>query len=558
MHDVFLSYSSIDQKAADAVCHALESAGVRVWMASRDIIPGADWAASIVEAINVANVFVLVFSANSNRSYQVKRELDIATNRNIPLIPVRIENIRPTGAIEYYLSSAHWLDLYPPPIYLYFERLCAIVKSLVISDSDNLPSTPQLLYSNRLSRLSKDYSSSKIRNLGERSHGIASNSRSSSNILASSYFRNIHYVFIFGALITAVILYLLFIRAIPEKITHDFLSKTEKSNISDQYCSNNSVFNSISDNEKELQFYLTRCGAAGEYATRAQIQIKKINYFRSFSKSNEPEDKIQIGLNYLREYPSDDPIRLDYIKKSIQESLVVELDQLPDKSDFRTKIKFLEEKIDLFQSAGLVMPYATELRESLKFCDDPSAVRNDRVKKGSLENYIAQCSQLGGPHVFEATIKLSKLERPEAPAPVDPAIPPLPSTPSTPSNNQQIKNEILAKENLSAGIAAELRRLGCLTDKGISEWKSHVMQVAIHKPQLEKLVAPPSEPTDFYLTELRKLKTSLCIPKRKARIVGKWQPATAPPESPKPTTRKKPVQSERRCLSLGNVDGYCE
>ncbi len=32
-HDVFLSYSSKDKAVADAVCHALESDGVRVWMA---------------------------------------------------------------------------------------------------------------------------------------------------------------------------------------------------------------------------------------------------------------------------------------------------------------------------------------------------------------------------------------------------------------------------------------------------------------------------------------------------------------------------------------------
>ena len=43
-HAVFLSYSSHDQRVADAVCSALEGRGVRCWMAPRDIRPGADWA----------------------------------------------------------------------------------------------------------------------------------------------------------------------------------------------------------------------------------------------------------------------------------------------------------------------------------------------------------------------------------------------------------------------------------------------------------------------------------------------------------------------------------
>ena len=49
-HDVFISYSSKDKPAADAACAVLESKGIRCWIAPRDIIPGADWGESIIEA----------------------------------------------------------------------------------------------------------------------------------------------------------------------------------------------------------------------------------------------------------------------------------------------------------------------------------------------------------------------------------------------------------------------------------------------------------------------------------------------------------------------------
>ena len=53
-HDVFISHSHADKPAADAACAALEAKGIRCWIAPRDINPGQDWAASIVEAIRGA------------------------------------------------------------------------------------------------------------------------------------------------------------------------------------------------------------------------------------------------------------------------------------------------------------------------------------------------------------------------------------------------------------------------------------------------------------------------------------------------------------------------
>ncbi len=50
--DVFISHSRHDKAVADAACAALENAGIRCWIAPRNILPGGDWGASIVDAIN--------------------------------------------------------------------------------------------------------------------------------------------------------------------------------------------------------------------------------------------------------------------------------------------------------------------------------------------------------------------------------------------------------------------------------------------------------------------------------------------------------------------------
>ena len=50
-HDVFISYSSQDMEAAQAICHVLEQNEIRCWMAPRNIPPGSDYGDVIDEAI---------------------------------------------------------------------------------------------------------------------------------------------------------------------------------------------------------------------------------------------------------------------------------------------------------------------------------------------------------------------------------------------------------------------------------------------------------------------------------------------------------------------------
>ena len=65
-HDVFVSYSHHDKPEADAVCATLEAKGIRCWIAPRDVVPGEEWGAAIVDAIRSSRVMVLVFSKHAN------------------------------------------------------------------------------------------------------------------------------------------------------------------------------------------------------------------------------------------------------------------------------------------------------------------------------------------------------------------------------------------------------------------------------------------------------------------------------------------------------------
>jgi hypothetical protein len=130
-HDVFISYSSKDKPIADGVCATLEQNGLRCWIAPRDIVPGAEWSASIVQALAEARVFVLVLSQSANESNQIKREVERAVHNGVPIIPYRIEDVMPTDALEYFISTPHWLDAFTPPVERHAQSLAGAIKRLL-------------------------------------------------------------------------------------------------------------------------------------------------------------------------------------------------------------------------------------------------------------------------------------------------------------------------------------------------------------------------------------------------------------------------------------------
>ncbi|MBN1303171.1 MAG: TIR domain-containing protein [Anaerolineales bacterium] len=130
-HDVFISYSSNDKPIADAVCANLEGAGVRCWIAPRDIAPGEDWPTSISKAIAQSRVMVLVFSAFSNSSEDVGRELILATRSKLIIVPFKIENVEPEPGKDYILARTHWLDAINPPTREQIKTLVDCVKGFL-------------------------------------------------------------------------------------------------------------------------------------------------------------------------------------------------------------------------------------------------------------------------------------------------------------------------------------------------------------------------------------------------------------------------------------------
>jgi rhodanese-related sulfurtransferase len=127
-HDVFISYSSLDKLAADAVCHGLEAKGVRCWIAPRDQLAGRPYGEQITESIQAAQVMVLIFSDNVNNSHAVHNEVDLAAAANLTIVPFRITGVDFNPELRFYLGRVHWLDAFPQPVDHYIDDLAATVR----------------------------------------------------------------------------------------------------------------------------------------------------------------------------------------------------------------------------------------------------------------------------------------------------------------------------------------------------------------------------------------------------------------------------------------------
>lgn len=124
-HEVFISYSQPDRDCAFEMVALLEAQGISCWIAPRDIAPSADWAAEIMDAISSARTMILIFSAHSNHSPQVRREVERAVHKELSILPFRIEDVLPSKSLEFFLSTQHWMDAFPPPRDAHYARVCA-------------------------------------------------------------------------------------------------------------------------------------------------------------------------------------------------------------------------------------------------------------------------------------------------------------------------------------------------------------------------------------------------------------------------------------------------
>jgi hypothetical protein len=109
---IFISFASQDHRVAMTLCQALESRGFKCWISGRDIEPGENFQVAIVRAIRQAKIMLLVFTSNSNNSEEMNKELALASQSKLIVVPLRIEDVTPNDAFAYEFATRQWIDFF--------------------------------------------------------------------------------------------------------------------------------------------------------------------------------------------------------------------------------------------------------------------------------------------------------------------------------------------------------------------------------------------------------------------------------------------------------------
>jgi sulfatase modifying factor 1 len=144
-HQVFISYANekgdnnnpgSDRQIADMIRSELESENIRCWIDYRDIMPGENWVNAMFNAVEQSKIMVLVFSGNANRSQWVEDEVTYALDEKIRIIPFRVENVIPRGALRVLKVRTQWIDAQQPPQPKDLKRLVDAVRTYLEKDKE--------------------------------------------------------------------------------------------------------------------------------------------------------------------------------------------------------------------------------------------------------------------------------------------------------------------------------------------------------------------------------------------------------------------------------------
>lgn len=107
---VFVSHSSKDASLAAEVCSHIENSGHSCFLAPRDIRSGYEYAEEIINGIDDSDVILLLLSQAANDSPHVLREIERAVSKKKSIIVYRLEEVKLSKSMEYFLMTHQWLN----------------------------------------------------------------------------------------------------------------------------------------------------------------------------------------------------------------------------------------------------------------------------------------------------------------------------------------------------------------------------------------------------------------------------------------------------------------
>lgn len=137
---VFISYASADRERVLSIVDALRDAGIACWIDQHGIEGGANWGLRIAEAIEGCAAIVLMSSAASLASRNVRQEIALGWKYNRPYLPLLLDTSTVPKEIEYWLETAQWVEVLDQPGELWLPKIVNALSHLGLAHDP--PATP--------------------------------------------------------------------------------------------------------------------------------------------------------------------------------------------------------------------------------------------------------------------------------------------------------------------------------------------------------------------------------------------------------------------------------
>ena len=131
IRDVFICHSASDAAVAEKVCRFLEDEKISCWMTSRDSVLGEVGGEMISAAIESCPIMLLILSHSANDSPEIQGQVERALQNEKILIPLRIENVTPTGRMDDALRHRFRHDAFVGPLDRHLPEVVRMLKPLL-------------------------------------------------------------------------------------------------------------------------------------------------------------------------------------------------------------------------------------------------------------------------------------------------------------------------------------------------------------------------------------------------------------------------------------------
>ena len=111
---VFISLADTDEPLVKKIATVLEEAGLEVWDAARDIMPGDNWANKVGQALQESEAMVVLLTSESLKSSWVRWEIEYALGEQgyrKRLIPVLAQKELSKEDVPWILRHLHMIKL---------------------------------------------------------------------------------------------------------------------------------------------------------------------------------------------------------------------------------------------------------------------------------------------------------------------------------------------------------------------------------------------------------------------------------------------------------------